>query len=196
MLTVEGLTPREKAVYAHAFAAAGAVQCGFCSPGMVISAKALIDQNPSPTRADVKAAIRGNICRCTGYQKIEDAILMAAEIFRENRPVEEVRHFGLLGEDIPRVDAGEKVLGTGLFTDDVTIPGMLHAKALRSKYPRARVVRINVEKALAHPDCVRIVTAKDVPFNKTGHLVPDWDVLIAEGGITRLRGRANRAGGL
>ena len=190
VLTVEGLSPREKAVYAHAFALAGAVQCGFCIPGMVISAKALIDQTPSPTRADVKAAIRGNICRCTGYQKIEDAILLAAEIFREDRPVEESRHAGLLGDDIPRVDAEAKVVGAGLFADDVTVPGMLHAKALRTKYPRARVVRINLEKALAHPDCARILTAKDVPFNKTGHLVPDWDVLIAEGDITRYVGDA------
>jgi len=190
VVTVEGLTPREKAVYAHAFSAAGAVQCGFCIPGMVISAKALLDQNPSPDRRAVKAAIRGNICRCTGYQKIEDAILLAADIFRENRPVEAPRGFGLLGEDIPRVDAPAKVLGEGLFADDVVLPGMLHAKALRSKYPRARVKKIDLTRALQHPECVRILTAADVPFNKTGHLMPDWDVMIAEGDITRYVGDA------
>ena len=97
IVTVEGLSEREKAVYAHAFAAAGAVQCGFCIPGMVISAKELLDKNLTPTRADVKAAIRGNICRCTGYQKIEDAILMAADFFREDRPVEATKVLGQLG---------------------------------------------------------------------------------------------------
>ena len=190
VITVEGLSSREKAVYAHCFSAAGAVQCGFCIPGMVISAKELLDKNLTPTRADVKAALRGNICRCTGYQKIEDAILMAADFFREDRPVEAPKGFGLLGEDIPRVDASAKVLGEGLFADDVTLPGMLHAKALRAKYPRARVLKIDLTRALAHPECVRILTAKDVPFNKTGHLVPDWDVMIAEGDITRYVGDA------
>ena len=67
---------------------------------------------------------------------------------------------------------------------------MLHAKALRAKYPRARVVKVDLTRALAHPECARILTAKDVPFNKTGHLVPDWDVMIAEGGITRYVGDA------
>ena len=190
VVTVEGLSDREKAVYAHCFAAAGAVQCGFCIPGMVISAKALIDANPSPAREDVKTAIRGNICRCTGYQKIEDAILMAADFFRENRPVEAPKSFGLLGEDVPRVDAAAKVVGEGLFADDVVLPNMLYAKALRSKYPRARVLKIDLTKALQHPDCARVLTAKDVPFNKTGHLIPDWDVMIAEGDITRYVGDA------
>jgi len=83
IVTVEGLSPREKDVYAYAFASAGAVQCGFCTPGMVISAKGLIDKNPDPTRADVKEAIKNNICRCTGYKKIEDAVLLAARLFRE-----------------------------------------------------------------------------------------------------------------
>ena len=67
---------------------------------------------------------------------------------------------------------------------------MIYAKALRSKYPRARVDRVDVSKALEHPACVTALTAKDVPFNKTGHLVPDWDVLIAEGDNTRYVGDA------
>ena len=81
IVTVEGLSPREKDVYAYAFASAGAVQCGFCIPGMVISAKALLDTNLNPTRADVKKAIRGNICRCTGYIPIIEAIEDAAGMY-------------------------------------------------------------------------------------------------------------------
>ena len=190
ILTVEGLSEREKEVYAHCFADTGAVQCGFCIPGMVISAKALLDVNPSPTPADVKQAIRGNICRCTGYRKIEEAILLAAAFFRENRPIPAQADEGKLGDLLHRVDARAKVLGTGLFTDDLMLPGMIYAKALRSRYPRARVLRIDVSRAQAHPDVVRVLTAKDVPFNKTGHLIPDWDVMIAEGDCTRYVGDA------
>ena len=79
IITIEGLTEREKDIYSYAFAKAGAVQCGYCTPGMVMSTKALLDVNPEPTREDVKKAIRGNICRCTGYKKIEEAILMASK---------------------------------------------------------------------------------------------------------------------
>ena len=77
ILTVEGLSQREKDVYAYAFAKAGAVQCGFCIPGMVISAKGLLDVNPAPSREEAAYAIRNNICRCTGYKKIIDGILLA-----------------------------------------------------------------------------------------------------------------------
>jgi len=81
--TLEGLSQREKEVYVHCFGEAGAVQCGFCIPGMVISAKALLDSNLSPTRQEVKAALKGNICRCTGYVKIIEAVKYAAGLQAE-----------------------------------------------------------------------------------------------------------------
>lgn len=81
-------------------------------------------------------------------------------------------------------------MGTGQFVDDITLPGMIYAKALRSKYPRAMVNKINIEKALAHEDCVTVLTAKDVPNNKCGHLKKDWDVLIPEGTVTHYIGDA------
>lgn len=87
ILTVEGLSEREKEVYVYAFGEAGAVQCGFCIPGMVICAKALLDRNQSPTRTEIAGAIKNNICRCTGYKKIEDAIALAAKMFREELPI-------------------------------------------------------------------------------------------------------------
>lgn len=189
--TVEGLTDREKEVYTHCFAEAGAVQCGFCIPGMVISAKVLLDENLNPTREDVKKAIRGNICRCTGYAKIEEAILMAAEYFREDKPVPNAKVEALkVGQRFKRVDAAEKVLGTGEFVDDIVLPDMVYAKALRSAYPRARVNKIDISRALEHKDCIAVLTAKDVPNNKCGHLKKDWDVLIAEGDTTRYIGDA------
>ncbi|MCL2426272.1 MAG: selenium-dependent xanthine dehydrogenase [Oscillospiraceae bacterium] len=191
ILTVDGLSEREKEVYAHCFATAGAVQCGFCIPGMVISAKALIDNNNNPTHDDVKRAIRGNICRCTGYVKIEDAIILAAKYFRENMQVTESENAGRLGKSLYRLDADEKTLGTGVYTDDVIVENMVYAKALRTKYPRARILKIDSENARAHPDCITVITAKDVPGNiKCGHLIKDWDALIAEGEITRYIGDA------
>lgn len=196
IITVEGLTQREKAVYSHCFAAAGAVQCGFCTPGMVISAKALLDTNKTPSRDDIKKAINSNICRCTGYVKIIDAIEMAAEFFRTDSAVslqscpQKNKTTGL-GENLHRVDAADKTLGTGLYTDDIIVDGMVYAKALRAKYPRARVLSINTEKATAHPDCIRIITAADIPGNiKCGHLIKDWDALIAIGETTRYVGDA------
>ncbi|MCD8351480.1 MAG: selenium-dependent xanthine dehydrogenase [Planctomycetaceae bacterium] len=189
VVTVEGLSPREKDVYAFAFAEAGAVQCGFCIPGMVISAKALLDVNADPDRAAVKKALRGNICRCTGYVKIEDAVLTAARMLRDNEPIPHRDFTAVLGEDFHRVDAREKTLGTGQYADDLRFDGMVHASAVRSKYPRAKVVSIDSSKATADPACIAVLTADDVPGNiKIGHLAKDWDVMIRVGDCTRYVG--------
>jgi selenium-dependent xanthine dehydrogenase len=191
VVTIEGLSALEREVYVESFASAGAVQCGFCIPGMVLSAKALLDVNMAPSREDVKKAINGNICRCTGYVKIEDAILRAAEYFRTGAPVpSELPKSGGLSENIKRVDAMEKILGKGRFSDDIYLDGMIYAKALRSPTARAFIRRIDVSEALKHPDCVRILTAKDVPNNKIGHIKQDWDVMIPEGQETRYIGDA------
>lgn len=190
VLTVEGLTDFEKQVYTYAFGQAGAVQCGFCIPGMVMCAKALLDQNPSPTREEAAFAIRNNICRCTGYVKIIDAILLAAELFRAGE-VPAVPADWSLGARVPRVDVEEKVTGTGIYPDDVYIDGMIVASAVRSAYPRARVLAIHAEEARALPGVVGVFTAADIPgSNKVGHLKKDWDTMIAVGDITHYLGDA------
>lgn len=188
VLTVEGIAPEEMKVYEHCFAEAGAVQCGFCIPGMIISAKSLLDVNLNPTRQDVKKAIKGNLCRCTGYKKIEDAILLAAEFFREKKAIPPTPTTLHMNERFKRIDAAEKVNGTGIFADDITVDGMLYAKPVFSKYPRAHIDRIDVSKALEHPDCVEILTKEDVPCNKIGHIKQDWDVMMGVGDITRYVG--------
>lgn len=188
IVTVEGLSKREKEVYDHCFGDAGAVQCGFCIPGMIICAKALLDVNLYPSKADVKKAIHGNICRCTGYKKIEEAILMAAKYFRDNIQIPSAVEELKMAQKFKRVDVTEKVNGTGIFVDDIELPGMIYAKAVRSKYPRAIVNKIDISKALAHPDCVKILLSKDVPNNIIGHAKQDWDVLLPEGEITRYVG--------
>ncbi len=188
IITVEGIDPEEMKVYEHCFAEAGAVQCGFCIPGMIISAKSLLDVNLTPTREDVKKAIKGNLCRCTGYQKIEDAILMAADFFREKKEIPAPPNKLHMNEYAKRIDAAEKVNGTGIFADDIRIDGMIYAKGLYSKYPRARINSIDVSKALKHPDCVEILTKDSVPCNKIGHIKQDWDVMMGVGDITRYVG--------
>ncbi|MEL7602572.1 MAG: selenium-dependent xanthine dehydrogenase, partial [Bacillota bacterium] len=191
IVTVEGLTPREKDVYAYAFAEAGAVQCGFCTPGMVISAKGLLDRTLSPSRAEVKEAIKNNVCRCTGYKKIEDAILLAANLFATDAPVESRAFTGLIGENMHRVDAAEKTLGTAVYADDVYMDGMLLGGAKRSAFPRARILAIHTEKARALPGVHAVLTAADIPGEKKiGHIKKDWDVLVPVGEITHYLGDA------
>ena len=189
IVTVEGLSDYEKQVYAYCFAHAGAVQCGFCIPGMVISAKGLLDKNPSPTRKEVAQALVGNICRCTGYIKIFDAILMAAEFIREHKAVPEHQSTGRIAEDVFRIDAYAKTMGTGEYVDDMVLSDMVYASAVRSAHPRAVVEDIDISKAQAYPGVIAVLTAADIPgHNKCGHLAKDWDVLIAKGDTTRYVG--------
>lgn len=191
IVTVEGLSEREKEVYAYAFATTGAVQCGFCIPGMVMCAKGLIDQNPEPSRIEVVAAIRNNICRCTGYKKIIDGILLSAKILRENLPVHEERGVVNVGQAIQRIDAKEKVLGTGEYPDDIYLDGMVYGSAVRSEYPRAKVLAIHAEEALALDGVIGVYTADDIPGEvKVGHLKHDWDTMIPVGKVTHYLGDA------
>ncbi|MCI1721474.1 MAG: selenium-dependent xanthine dehydrogenase [Lachnospiraceae bacterium] len=188
--TLEGIPKEEMAIYEYCFGECGAVQCGFCIPGMVMAGKALLDKNLNPTRKDVKQALIGNICRCTGYKRIEDAILMAADFRREKKPVPAAEEETGISRKYIRVDVHDKVTGEAKYADDIVLPGMLYAKALRSPYPRCLVQKIDTSKAKAHPDCVAVFTAKDVPNNVGGHIVPDYPPMIAEGEETRYIGDA------
>ena len=194
ILTVEGLSQREKDVYVYAFGETGAVQCGFCIPGMVICAKGLLDVNPDPSRVEIAYAIRNNYCRCTGYKKIIDAIQLAAKMLREDIAPAEQEKMIRVGSRVHRIDAEGKVLGTGKYVDDldkVDFPEMIYGSAVRSKYPRAIVKAIHTEKAKALPGVVCVLTADDVPGkNKVGHLKQDWDTMIAVGDTTRYLGDA------
>ena len=193
IVTVEGLSDEEKEIFVYAFGSKGAVQCGFCIPGMVMAGKALVDKNPNPTEAEIKEAIKGNICRCTGYKKIIEAIDLVAQIKRGEKQIdkelEKGDKFGV-GSNAFRIDVREKVLGYGEYVDDVEMEDMLHVSAVRSKYPRARILDIDFSEALAMDGVVAVYTAEDVPNNKVGHLQQDWDVMIPKGEITRFVGDA------
>ncbi len=193
ILTVEGLSQVEQEAFVYAFGKVGAVQCGFCIPGMVMAGKALIDQNPNPSEADIKKAIRGNICRCTGYKKIIEGISLTAAILRGEEKIDPELEKGDIygvGDRAFRTDVRGKVLGSGAYCDDIEMEGMVHASAIRSQYPRAKVLDIDASKALELPGVLAVLTAEDVPNNKVGHIQQDWDVFIAKGDITRCVGDA------
>lgn len=194
--TVEGLTHEEKEAFVYAFGARGAVQCGFCTPGMVMSGVALLRKNSNPTEQDIKKAINGNICRCTGYKKIIEGIDLAGKALRGEEKLDyELEKGDKYGVGVPafRNDVREKVLGYGKFPDDVTVkdyPDMAYGSCVRTKYPRAKVLKIDTTKAEALSGVVGVLRAEDVPVNQVGHLIRDWDVFIAEGDITRSMGDA------
>ena len=191
IITVEGLTDEEKELYTYAYGEAGAVQCGFCIPGMVLCTKALLDRNLNPTDDQIRYALRNNYCRCTGYVKIMDAVRLAAKCRREGVIPEASENDWKLGSSVHRIDVEEKVLGYGKYPDDWYLPDMCYGSAVRSQYPRARVLAIDASKAEALPGVVRVITAADIPGeNKVGHLKHDQYSLIPIGGLTHYLGDA------
>ena len=191
ILTVEGLSQWESEVFTYAYGEAGAVQCGFCIPGMVMCTKALLDVNPDPTEDEIKYALRNNYCRCTGYVKIIAAVKLSAKILREGRTPEKSADDWKVGSRVHRLDVEEKVLGYGKYPDDFYKENMCYGSALRSKYPRARVLSIDTSKAKALPGVIAVLTAEDIPGeNKIGHLKHDQYTMIPVGGLTHYLGDA------
>lgn len=189
--TVEGLSEWESQVYTYAYGEAGAVQCGFCIPGMVLCTKALLAKNPDPSEEEIRYALRNNYCRCTGYVKIIAAVKLAAKIMRDGKIPECSADDWKIGSRVHRLDVEEKVCGTGKYPDDYYLEGMCYGSALRSKYPRARVLSIDMAAAKELPGVVAVITAEDIPGeNKIGHLKHDQYTLIPVGGLTHYLGDA------
>ncbi|MGA2612185.1 MAG: selenium-dependent xanthine dehydrogenase [Spirochaetia bacterium] len=198
VLTVEGIAGPEMDCYELAFAEAGAVQCGYCTPGMVMAAKVLLDANPAPDERQVRAALRKNLCRCTGYAKIVNAVLLAArcrQALASGAPARAglagTAAGGGVGQRLSRVDAAAKVRGSARYVDDLSEPGMLYGAALRSPHPRARLLSLDVSAARALPGVAVVATWEDIPGSRhTGHVMPDWPTLLAVGEETRYVGDA------
>jgi CO/xanthine dehydrogenase Mo-binding subunit/aerobic-type carbon monoxide dehydrogenase small subunit (CoxS/CutS family) len=176
-----GLHPLQRA-----FHELGAAQCGFCTPGMLLSAKALLDRNPSPSETDIRQAISGNICRCTGYVKIVEAIASAAKVLRGETLVEggsivakdvSERKPSAVGRRMPKLDGLGHVTGTTRYTDDIAMPGSLHACPHYSAHDHARILRIDTRAAERVNGVIAIITAKDIPDNRQGLTVKDQPLL-------------------
>ena len=147
--------------------------------------------NPDPTRDECRFAIRNNICRCTGYVKIIDGIMLAAKYFREGKLPRPAEDDYQVGSRVHRIDVAEKVQGYGQYPDDIYVPGMCYGSAVRAAYPRARVLSIDTAQAEALPGVVCVLTAKDVPGkNYVGHIKKDQPTLIPVGEITHYLGDA------
>ena len=191
ILTVEGLTDEEKTLYTYAYGEAGAVQCGFCIPGMVLCTKALLDKNPDPTEQQIKYALRNNYCRCTGYVKIIAAVKLAAKLKRAGEIPAPSHTDWKLGSSVHRLDVAEKVQGYGKYPDDWYVPGMTYGSAVRAKYPRARELKIDASRALALDGVLAVLTADDIPGeNRIGHIKHDQYTLVPVGGLTHYLGDA------
>lgn len=164
----------------EAFIREGAVQCGFCTPGMIMAAKALLDVKPQPTAEEIKAALRHNLCRCTGYAAIIRAVQLAAAVIRGEISMPGAADAGI-GSSPPRKDALSKVTGQPLYAADLNFENMLYGKLLLSRYPSALIKMINPQKALAAPGVVKVLLAADIPGRNTFGLInPHQPVLAAD----------------
>ena len=209
VVTLEGIPEGTRRVLGEAFVLEGGVQCGFCIPGIVVRATALIQQGKTDDRSAIARALDGHICRCTGYGRIIDAIQTAGEAAQDADRLPRAkprRHsffgeeFGLvrnpafaradessdgIGTSAARLGGLDQALGDRPFVGDMRVPGMLHGALVLSEHPRARVIKIHTNTAAAMPGVARVLTAGDVPGERgTGLAVPDLPLFVAEGELT------------
>jgi xanthine dehydrogenase molybdenum-binding subunit len=160
----------------------GATQCGFCTPGLILQAKTLLDENPAPNDDEIKHCLKDTYCRCTGYVTVMSAVRAAAAKMQGREPAmhalpEVMEPLDQIGQPLARPDAVEKVTGRAKYADDYTFAGMLHGATLRSAHPHARILEIDTSEALAQPGVVAVLTHKDVPGDPRHGLVEnDWPV--------------------
>lgn len=188
VVTIEGFPENLRRNLGRAFVEKGAVQCGFCTPGFLSRAKMLLETTPHPTREEIIHALRFNLCRCTGYVKIIEAIEFAAEQIRMKREIS-LTNPGKVGTRQPKYDAYDRAVGTKAFITDMHIDNMLYGALKFSDHPRARVIKIDTAAAENMEGVVRVFTAADIPGEcYIGVIHQDWPVMVAEGEITRYIG--------
>jgi selenium-dependent xanthine dehydrogenase len=178
--TIEGLARGDDLhPLQQAFVEQGAVQCGFCTPGMIMAAKALLDAKPHPARGDIVKVLTPNLCRCTGYASVIRAVQAASTKTRECVALEHGdSRTRIVGKPLPRPDARAKVTGEAIFAADLCMENMLHAKVLRSIHPRARILRIDTSGARSLAGVAAVLTAEDIPGARThGTIRADWPAL-------------------
>lgn len=184
--TLEGFEPAERDRLARAFASTGALQCGFCTPGIVVRTKALIDQKGAGLdRQTIESRLGAHLCRCTGYVKIIDAI----ELLASGDPIPEPALAGRIGMSGAKYEGAELSLGDRGYIDDMVVPGMLHAALRLTNHARADVLGIDTATAEAEPGVVAVYTAADIPGDlRVGLIHKDWPVMIPVGGRTSYSG--------
>lgn len=188
VVTLEGLTHHQRETLARAFVKTGALQCGYCIPGISIRVAALLQRTSHPTDTQIRNTLQPHLCRCTGYVKIFDAVREAALHWNtETLPVLSEEYS--VGAGSPRYMGQACVLGEKAYIDDMQEPNMLHGAVLLSPYPKAKILTIDTAAALAIPGVVAVLTAHDLPAaKKVGLIEKDWPVFIGEGEITHCTG--------
>jgi CO/xanthine dehydrogenase Mo-binding subunit/aerobic-type carbon monoxide dehydrogenase small subunit (CoxS/CutS family) len=181
----------------EAFVEHGAVQCGFCIPGQIMTAYAMLERNPNPTRDEIRFALKDTLCRCAGYPTIENAILAAAESLRTGEPIKKphipdsIHVHKSVGHTHTRHDGVDKVIGTAMYTDDLVFDGMLYAKAKRAMIPHGFLTKLDISKAKALKGVVAVLTAEDIPAEHNhGLVIYDWPVMVGVGERVRYVGDA------
>jgi len=167
----------------EAFLSEGAVQCGFCTPGMIMETKGLLEKTPSPSEVEIKQGLKNHLCRCTGYVKIIDAVKKASELMRDQQDHEPKISSGAsddisIGDSLPDIDGSLKVKGELKFADDISMKDMGYGMILWSEYPHAEILSIDASEAEKMKGVRGVFTAKDIPArNGFGFLMPDQPVL-------------------
>src|SRR6266508_2019251 len=203
VVTIEGLAQRvHEEMKLHplqeAFVEQGAVQCGFCIPGQIMTAYALLQRNPNPDSADIRFALKDTLCRCAGYPSIENAIIAAAQSLRTGEPVQKPSHIPdsihnhkTVGHSHLRPEAVEKVTGEAIYTDDLVFDGMLYAKVRRAMIPHGFLKKLDISKAKELKGVVAVLTAEDIPAEHNhGLVILDWPVMVGIGERVRYVGDA------
>jgi 4-hydroxybenzoyl-CoA reductase alpha subunit len=174
--TVEGLArggelhPLQQSFIKH-----GALQCGYCTPGMLMSAKALLDRVPSPSEEQIRQGLGGNLCRCGSYPRVIRAIQDVGSFVGRKLDTaphtqerDQERDTMVVGTSVPRYDAPDKVTGRAVYTADMRLPGMLHGKILTSRVAHGLIKRIDTSKARALEGVLDVLTGADVPDTRYG----------------------------
>jgi selenium-dependent xanthine dehydrogenase len=185
VLTLEGLPDELRRVLGNAFVEKGAVQCGFCTPGFLMRTKILLQDNPRPDRAAILAALKLNVCRCTGYVKIVDAIEHAARVLAGEKAAAVDPAQGIGGRQL-KYEAWETAIGRRPFVADLRIPGMAYGALKFCDHARAKILRMDTSQAEKMPGVLRVFTAADIPGERlTGLIVADWPLMLCEGETSR-----------
>lgn len=184
--TIEGIgTLKNPHPLQLAFSKMGAIQCGFCTPGMIVRAKSLLDANPKPSREEMKKALQPHICRCTGYQKIFEAVELAASYLRRETKSIDLKLEGkdAIGQPVTRMDALEKATGTTLYAGDLFVDGCAYIKVLRSPHHHAKIIHIDKAEAETIPGVFTVLTAEDVKGTNILKMAGDDQPILCRGKV-------------
>ena len=197
ILTIEGLAQDGHLhPLQEAFVQYGALQCGFCMPGQIMTAAALLKKNPNPGEMEIRAALKDTLCRCAGYPTIIQAVQAAARTMSTGDPIaplelKESEETHAVGHIQPRQDSLEKVTGTARFADDLQFPGMLVGRVVRAGVPHAILKQIDIQAAIDSTGVVAVLVAEDIPGERNhGLVIKDWPILVGVGERVRYVGDA------